>query len=158
MKFNSAYSKKDKVALIDCQAARKSGDIAQTVQSDAVECDINVIYNRYLKKGIVPDHLIRAQGVFADATSVPNFHEAQNIIAQGNQLFDALPSRIREKFHNDPQEYLDFVFDPKNGQDLVKMGLARLRDVSPPLTPAEPIEAPAGGVDAPPRGAQGLGA
>lgn len=36
----------------------------------------------------------------------------------------ALPAQVRAKFSNDAAEFLDFVQNPKNADELVAMGLA----------------------------------
>ena len=50
-------------------------------------------------------------------------YDAMNIVAQANTMFEELPATVRDKFKNDPGLFLDFVQDPKNGPEMVELGL-----------------------------------
>lgn len=148
-RFVSAYDRRlDPV--IDCAAAEADGDLSQTVQAEKDNCDINVIIARFQKTGILPDIKGRVASVFGDISNVPDFHEAQTIVAKAGQLFMELPADVRSRFSNDPGQFLSFVGDPKNADALVEMGLAT-KPVSVPVAPvndATTSERPQGaGVD-----------
>ncbi len=104
----------------------------RTRQSSRDECDINMIMSKYAKTGFV-DHLARhgAEYGFADSVS---FHEAMNIVTRADQMFADLPSVARNKFHGDPAEFLDFVGDSENHEEMVKLGLA-IAKVPAPTAP-----------------------
>lgn len=38
-------------------------------------------------------------------------------------MFDTLPSKLRLRFGNDPAEFLSFVEDPANDQEMIDLGL-----------------------------------
>ncbi|AXH74124.1 MAG: internal scaffolding protein [Microviridae sp.] len=110
-------------------------------QSFKEECDVNFIVNNLDTNGFL-DTSRGSMPQFVDATLYTDFHEAQNIVASGTQIFEALPADVRFRFHNDPGEFMDFVADPDNTQEAIKMGLA---------TPKVPIDpSPAEGVSNPP--------
>ena len=46
------------------------------------------------------------------------------IVATANSMFQDLPSSIRNQFQNDPGQFLDFVQDPENLEEMREMGLA----------------------------------
>jgi len=139
------YSKKLKVAL------KFNPDDDLTQQEFKDESDINNIMARYMKTGQV-DYVNKHQPQYADVDAI-DFQEAMETVAQGKSLFAALPSAVRERFHNSPAEFLEFVNDEKNAIEAAKMGLlspeATARVLSPtpePKTapkPSKPVEAPA---------------
>ena len=46
-----------------------------------------------------------------------------NQIIAEQEAFNSLPSDIRKKFDNDPAEFLEFVSDEKNNDEMIQMGL-----------------------------------
>ncbi len=122
-------------------------DDGVTRQSMAAECDINNIMAKFQKTGALT-HFSRHQARYGFADSV-TFHDAMNIVAEGDSMFADLPSSLRTRFENDPGRFLDFVQDPKNAEELVSLGLAEARalDSAPPEPTAE--QPPAGEIVAP---------
>jgi len=94
--------------------------VSRTKQSFKNECDINNIMRKFQKTGAVA-HVARFGGDYGFATSV-DFHEASNIVIRGRELYSALPSSIRKRF-GDPGEFLDFVQDPKNEDEMRSLGI-----------------------------------
>lgn len=105
------------------------GDVSLTKQSFKKECDINNILKRYMKTGLI-DHINKHQGVYTDLSTSTEYHEAMNIIMEANDSFSLLPSEIRNKFNNDPAQFLDFVSNPDNRQEMAELGL-----LNPPEIP-----------------------
>lgn len=103
-------------------------------QSFKKECDINHLMAKYQKTGLI-DHVSRFQGDYSDLTSVPDYHTAMNKVITAQDAFDTLPSSIRKKFSNNPQEFLEFVSNPDNLAEMHELGLT-----APDYTPAESIE------------------
>lgn len=119
---------------IDC-----TNDPGVTDPSGAEDCDINNIVARFHKTGILPNVDVRS--VFADVSDAPSYQDALQTIINAENQFMSLDAKTRKKFSNDPAEFLDFVENPENAQELVKMGLAVLAEPTP--SPAAP--GPAGG-------------
>lgn len=113
---------------VDC-----SKDPSMTDQSQAAECDVNQILDRFMKTGVLPG--VDIARVYGDYSEPFDFHEAQNIIAHANEQFAALNAKVRHRFHNDPAEFLSFVADPENASEMVKLGLATIKDTQPPSQP-----------------------
>lgn len=107
-----------------------------TKQSFKDECDINMIMKKYQKTGAIT-HLNNRGGEYGFADAI-DFREALEVVNRAQDLFDALPSSIRKMCNHDPGEFLEFVQDPKNAEELVKLGLATKRDG----VPGEPKKAP----------------
>lgn len=92
-------------------------------QSFADECDINTIVNRFGLGYEMPENV--AAPVYGDFTEqINDYHTAMNFIAAAHESFDALHADVRSRFNNDPGQFVDFVNDPVNGPELVRMGLA----------------------------------
>lgn len=115
-----------------------------TKQSFKDECDINNVMNRYLSTGEVPVLNERAPQ-YLDVTGI-EFQEKMEFIAGAKTLFQELPSSIRNRFQNDPAQFLDFCSQKKNRPEMAEMGLlsdeaAAVYINPPPLSP-EPPTAP----------------
>ncbi len=120
-------------------------DKSRAKQSFRDECNINNIIKRYQKTGII-EHYAKHQGEYGDFTSSTDYHENLIQIQKADDAFATLPSKIRTKFNNSPVEFLDFVHNPENGQELIDMGLAKARVSSEtaeqPIPGDNPSEAP----------------
>lgn len=101
-----------------------------TKQSFKEECDINTIMARYQSTGELPD-VSQYPPQYLDATSF-DFQSMQNKLIEAQGLFDALPSKIRNRFANDPGEFLAFVSDPSNKSELQSMGLLKETSAASP--------------------------
>lgn len=100
-----------------------------TEQSHKPMCDINNIVNRFNKTGVI-EHRNEHRGQYGFATS-STYQDAMYIVARAQSMFNELPSHIRKKFKNDPSNFMDFVQDPKNSEEMVKLGLATKREDLP---------------------------
>jgi len=124
-----------------------------THQSMADECDINKIMLKWQKSGVL-EHRNTYEGQYGDFTNVPqDYHESMNQVLAAEDMFQSLPSSIRKKFGNDPQNYLDFATDPANHAEMVDLGLSEprtdvLEDADDP-TPPKKAKAPQKAAPAP---------
>lgn len=116
---------------------------SKTKQSFADECDINNILEHFNKTGVLT-HYNERQPVYGDFTDPISFQESLNLVIQAHEMFDALPSKIRERFHNDPQEFLDFASDEKNKDEMISLGLIEAPPAAP-VDPVPPVDPAAGG-------------
>lgn len=114
-RFYSAYSKKLNVSLTF------PVNSLVTDQSFKDECDINTIMARYQSTGALPV-LNSAEAQWLDVTGM-DFQGHMDAIIEAQNLFDQLPSAIRDRFGNDPAAFLDFTSDSKNTVEIAKMGL-----------------------------------
>lgn len=77
-------------------------------------------------------------GSYSDITSI-DYHAAMNIVANANSVFEELPAELRQKFAT-PDHFLDWIQNPKNGEEIIAYGLGELVD------PQEPTSFQADGV------------
>jgi len=84
----------------------------RTKQSFKDETDINKLLQRAQKTGTI-SHLSKYEGVYGDFANF-DFFEAQIQLAKGREVFDALPSEIRDEFRQSPADFFEYVNDPAN--------------------------------------------
>lgn len=122
--------------------AAPEGEVSRTRQSEKNDADINVIVSRFLKTGTVPTGVKAPQS--GDFTNVHDFKGAMNAVVAASEAFDALPSGVRKRFHNDPAEFYDFcTVRDKDGKlaNLEEMRKLKLADLPPPEPkPVEPAK------------------
>lgn len=112
---------------------------SMTRQSEMDGCDIHNILKQFSQQGF--EDLVRqnaARGQYADLTSLPDYQEALNTVMAANQAFAALPSQVRDRFHNNPQEFVEFLANPANQDEAIRLGLAE--DVRPPELGVQKVE------------------
>lgn len=96
-------------------------DESRAVQSSKDECDINTIMRRFGVTGQMPKGV--RMPTYADFESAVEFQSAMNAIAMANESFDSMPSEVRDRFHNNPAEFVDFVNNEANRAEAEKFGL-----------------------------------
>lgn len=126
----------------------KTGEVytppSMTKQSFLKECDINNILKEYRVTGQIRHMSANAAaGAYQDLPEPMDFQESIHTMQAADAAFSSLPSAVRKRFGNDPGEFLAFMADPANQDELIKMGLAK--DTRPPAPPAPPEAPPAPG-------------
>lgn len=124
----------------------ESPRFGRTQQSFKDDVDINLIMRRFERTGMI-DHLNEYKGQYGDFLDVPqSFHEAMDQVIAAEGMFMTIPAKVRARFHNDPGEFLAFVSDPANADEMYELGLAK-RPVADDVQPerSEPPEAGAEG-------------
>lgn len=92
-----------------------------TDQSKIKETDANVIVNRYARTGEWPGSF--TEGKFADVSEVKDLHQSLTDIGNAKAAFMALPAQIRARFENDMVKYVEFLQNPENDEEAIKLGL-----------------------------------
>lgn len=121
-------------------------------QSFKDECDINNIIKSYSQTGQIRHiNAKAAQGTYEDLPEPMDLQEALNTVRDANTAFASLPSQVRDRFQNDPGQFLAFMQDPANQDEMIRLGLATRRPESgggnggtppPPAPPPAPPAAP----------------
>jgi len=110
---------------------------SMTKQEFIAECDINNIIKAYSVTGMLTHVNARAKmGVYEDLPDETDFQMSLEIIRQGETAFMTLPAKIRDRFHNEPAEFLAFLANPENLEEARTLGLA---NPAPPPPPAPPL-------------------
>lgn len=136
MKFSTPYNRHKDPGI-------SNDEPSLTKQSFKAEADINTIVSRYLKGGALPQGERKAQ--FGDFVGL-DYREMQTTIALGNEMFAELPADVRRRFSNEPSQLMEFLANPQNEAEAVKLGLIPSPTPSeapktPPITPAAPSAA-----------------
>lgn len=104
---------------------------SMTSQAPADEVNINNIMKRVLKGQAV----LTSNGTpfYGDVSEFGGLQEAIIKVQEADDLFMQYPADLREKFNNDPTEFVDFMIDPKNKEEAIKLGL-----IDQPIPAPEP--------------------
>lgn len=97
---------------------------SMTQQQFKDESDINNVIRKYDKTGLIT-HVSAIQAHYGDFTEVNEYQEALNIVMKAQNDFASLPAKIRNRFHNDPGEFVEFITNPDNLDEMVELGLAK---------------------------------
>lgn len=130
--FFSAYSVKIKQPIVFEENS------PYTRQEFKDEADINTIMAQYMRTGELPK-INEVAPQYLDVTDM-DFQTHMNAIREAQELFDALPSQVRNRFQNDPGEFIDFCGDSNNRPELARMGLLSTEATQAILAPSSPPE------------------
>lgn len=128
------YVKYPRPELIDW-----SKEKSLTRGSHQKETMINNIMAKYQKTGVIT-HLANHQATYDDFTAV-DFKTAMDIVTNAQEMFDELPSSIRNQCNNNPEEFLDLVQNPEREAEAIEAGLRTAPDPTPQNAP-EPAPEP----------------
>lgn len=143
--------------LTDLNTGEVTTPQSRTKQEFVEQCDINNILKQFKQTGMVSHMSAKAaQGAYTDLPDPIEFQDSLNIVLQAETAFDSLPSKVRSRFHNNPEEFLAFMADPENQDEAIKLGLATDTrqaqadengggDKTPPGPPVAAASPPSGG-------------
>lgn len=118
-------------------------DPGQVQQHLAEETDINNIMAKYRRTGELR-HVTSMAGEYGDFSNVPDYKTAMEHIMQADALFMELPAKVRDRFGNDPAQFIEFATDEKNLDELRKLGLAPEAPRAPEPQLVKVVEEPKG--------------
>lgn len=99
-----------------------SDEPSMTQQHLKDQCDVNKILLKHYQTGIIT-HTNQAQGQSGDFSRFQDFRSNLEMVTNAMNQFNALPSQLRKRFANDPSNLMDFLQDPNNYDEAVKLGL-----------------------------------
>ena len=94
---------------------------------------IQNILKRYDKTGVFY-HVNQAQATYQDNTEFNEYADMYNKVEAAKANFLKIPAEIRAKFNNDPGQFLEFVNNDQNIEEMYEMGL-----MPRPLEEPEPV-------------------
>lgn len=103
---------------------------SRTQQQFKETSDINLIMKKY-QKGEAITHLNHRQGVYGDFSEIKNYQKSLQTVIDAERQFLTLPSAVRAKFENNPQQLLDFIKDDNNYEESIKLGLITAQPIAP---------------------------
>lgn len=119
-------NKKTGEVTLDKPHAFYSTRPSRTKQGPRKESDINAIVARGRVVGYLPP--ATRQPMYGDISSIPSYEEAFNRVQAAQEAFRRLPSGLREKLKNNPQNLVSFIKDENNRADCEKYGLLQKRE------------------------------
>ena len=141
--IRSAYGEKQKVQITTLDA--------RTEQCHRDECDISKIIAKYDRTGVL-NHVNDFEARYEDLTGL-DYQTMLNTVANANSMFEGLPSEIRNQFANDPANFISFMDDQNNNEQMYEMGLKQRPISEQTASVNEPIsngnEQPQSGENAP---------
>lgn len=98
--------------------------ISKTQQQFKDSTDVNLIMKKYrsMDRAIL-EHGRGASGVFGDFSSFGSYQDALDKVTRMRETFMDMPSDLRNRFGNDPEQLVKFLDDPKNDEESIKLGL-----------------------------------
>lgn len=138
------YEEINKDCTISDRYATVNLEESLTQQSDMEETDINVIMEKYRVTGQVPG--VVQPAMYGDFSGNLSYRDAVERVKEANDAWAEIPAKIRRRFANDPQEFMNFVNDPENLPEMRKMGLAKpepiVQNTPAPAPTPEPTKEP----------------
>lgn len=110
-----------------------------TQQNMKDSTDVHQIMKKYTKNQ--QDAFLKspvAQGIYSDTASMPSYQTAMEFVAKADSAFELLPSNIRSRFRNDPQQLMDFLQNPKNKEEAINLGILKKPVQTEPSAAAAP--------------------
>lgn len=119
--------------------------VARTKQEFKAECDLNNIIKMFQPHEIVS--MIQANalaGRYEDLPDDIDYQQAIHLVREAEAAFEALPSKVRDRFGQDATRFLAFTSDPNNIEEMREMGLLKERVTAqtPSVSPSSPAGTP----------------
>lgn len=126
---------RDKIENDNCITYFKDESLTQ--QQFMEDADLNVIARRYgLDKTQLPTAPLDPR-FYADVSNVPDLRTLMDIAHDAREKFAELPPKVRARFNNEPAQLWEFVNDPDNADEAVKLGLLARAPNPEPQAPPE---------------------
>lgn len=113
---------------ISCRTINNEPSMA--IQSERDKCDLEVIRAIYAKTGVM-NNIRTDKPLYGDFTSSREYHDVLLRAQEAQDDFMQLDANIRARFKNDPGLLLDYVSNPDNRLEAIKMGLLNDSDPTP---------------------------
>lgn len=162
--LRSFYRPHKRVTFDNVVVDPKTGELVElpsmTKQEFKAECDINNVVKQFK-----PHHMQQmlaanlASGAYTDLPDSYDYQDALHIVKDAEERFMTVPAKVRDRFGQDPAQFLRFLQDPANIKEARELGLAtpepvptppvEVKIVSPAPTGGEGGSPPSGGAKAP---------
>lgn len=96
---------------------------SKAIQSEKDSSDINFIVERFGITQMVP--IGPKLPEYGDFDEINDYQSALNAVRVAGEEFMQLPAKLRSRFDNDPQKLLEFLDNPENKDEAVKLGLTK---------------------------------
>ncbi|ALS03769.1 VP3 [Gokushovirus WZ-2015a] len=105
---------------------------SMTQQQFRDDADINLLVDRYTEhpEARLMDKISPRVPMFGDYSDVGDLQRNYNKVLNAEEMFFDMPAKFRARFANNPLNLLEFLADPDNRDEALKLGLLR-GDVAP---------------------------
>lgn len=107
--------------------------VSLTKQSFKKSCDVNHILREAVKTGAIGVRSGGQGGI--SLINAPDLQTAMNRMIAAQRHFDALPKDIKKRFDGSFEKMMEFVADPANKDECIKMGIFKAPEVPKPVEP-----------------------
>jgi len=99
--------------------------VTKTQQHFKNECNINQIMKKYAKTGFLtdPTKIPTRYPQFGDFSNIQDYQTLKNKELEISTYFNKLPAALRTKFNYNPQEFINWINNPDNKDEALKLGL-----------------------------------
>ena len=117
--LRTPYNYDTNVASDESGVACEEPSLAQQHFKD--ECDINTILRQFNVTGLLPQSPLSPR--YGDFTGIVDYQSALNAVMAAEDGFMTLPADTRAMFGNDPEQLINFLDNPANKEQAIKLGL-----------------------------------
>lgn len=117
--LRTPYNYDRNVASNESGVACEEPSLAQQQFKD--ECDINNILRQFNITGLLPESPLSPR--YGDFTGIKDYQSALNAVMAAEEGFMTLPAETRAMFGNDPEQLINFLDNPANKDQAIKLGL-----------------------------------
>lgn len=125
----------------------------RTKQHFAPQCDVNSIVRQH--PNLDPENISNSEiasilsnpELYSEYDSSQSFVDAMEIVTRAKEQFDTLPAPLRRRFNENPYEFLEYVNNKENYNEMKKFGLLieKVPDTNildKAANPSEPVTQP----------------
>lgn len=114
--------KEGEIMVDRIRVVHPEGGEVMTKQADAALSDINGLVSRYTAAGVIPPP---GSMTYGDFSSGADFLDCYLRVAEMEEQFRSLPTRVRKVCENNPARFLEMTETPEGVAELVKLGLLK---------------------------------
>lgn len=129
-------NRKERVRVVS-----KIGGVSRTEAAMGPSADINAIIQRSAGRPVATGLYGGHQPRYMDLTAV-DYLDSLNKVVDAKNEFSRFPSKIRNRFGNDPYQFLRFLDDPENHDEARRLGILEALPPDPAALRADPESDP----------------
>lgn len=121
---------------------------SMTKQEFVKECDVNNVIKSYSPRAMavmIAENAARAR--YEDLPDEIDFQASIDLVRQAEASFMTLPAKVRDRFGQDPAQFLAFLSNPENVDEARALGLLKPLPTPPLGGPLKDLESSEGGAD-----------
>lgn len=99
-----------------------TGKKTKVQQSFKDSTNVSTIMNKFIKQGVTPSSPSQ-NAQYLDWTQIGDYTEMLSQVTAVQQQFQQFPSKIRSRFNNSPQKFLEFLDKEGNRKEAELLGL-----------------------------------